>query len=315
MKVLSLFDGVSCGQIALERAGIEVDEYYACEIDPHAIKVTQHNYPNTKQMGSVVDLDVSKLPMINLLIGGSPCQGFSFAGKQLNFDDPRSKLFFEYVRILNDIKKTNPNVCFLLENVKMKKESQQVITEMLGVEPITINSNLVSAQNRKRLYWTNIPNITQPDDKGICLNKVLYRLPHGYMKEGLSFESKYPTLAAQSPGSKHKVVENFELSEYAKSRINERKNDKSGLVYSWYNDKIYVEKSPTLTSNSNCWSATGGITVVDREQFRTLTPEECEELQTLPFGYTNILNKTARYKAIGNGWTVNVIAHIFQNLK
>ena len=153
MNVLSLFDGMSCGQIALNRAGINYDNYFASEIDKYAIKVTKNNYPDTIHIGNVLDVKSEDLPGIDLLIGGSPCQGFSFAGKQLNFNDPRSKLFFEFVRLLEECK---PKY-FLLENVKMKKEYQNIITEMLGVEPIEINSNLVSAQNRKRLYWTNIP--------------------------------------------------------------------------------------------------------------------------------------------------------------
>ena len=161
MNVLSLFDGMSCGQIALNKLGIKYDNYFASEIDKYAIQVTQKNYPNTKQIGSVVDVKGEDLPNIDLLIGGSPCQGFSFAGKQLNFDDPRSKLFFEFVRILEE---TKPKY-FLLENVKMKKEYYDVITDILEVEPIEINSSLVSAQSRKRMYWTNIPYIVKPKDK------------------------------------------------------------------------------------------------------------------------------------------------------
>lgn len=176
MNVLSLFDGMSCGRIALERAGIPVSNYYASEIDKHAIKVSSTNYPDIIQLGSVtelVNIDWSQ-QKIDLLIGGSPCQGFSFAGKQLNFDDPRSKLFFEYVRVLNEIRKVNPDVKFLLENVKMKKEYQTVISEQLGVEPIEVNSSLVSAQNRKRLFWTNIEGFTMPQDKGILLKDIVH---------------------------------------------------------------------------------------------------------------------------------------------
>jgi len=169
MNVLSLFDGMSCGQIALNRLGIKYDNYFASEIDKYAMKVTEANYPNTRQMGSVEFINGVNLPKIDLLFGGSPCQGFSFAGKQLNFSDPRSKLFFEFVRIL---KETKPKY-FLLENVKMKKESQNIITEYLGVEPIEINSNLVSAQNRRRLYWTNIPGVEQPKDKEIYLKDII----------------------------------------------------------------------------------------------------------------------------------------------
>lgn len=185
MNILSLFDGMSCGQIALNRCGIKYDNYYASEIDNRAIKVTQHNYPNTIQLGDVTKVKGGDLPKINLLIGGSPCQGFSFAGKGLNFEDPRSKLFFEYVRILKELREVNPDVKFLLENVQMKREHQLVISNILGIAPIVINSSLVSAQNRVRLYWTNIGEATkglfedkycaipQPIDKGIFLRDVL----------------------------------------------------------------------------------------------------------------------------------------------
>ena len=169
MNVLSLFDGLSCGQLALNRAGIKYDKYFASEVDKHAIKVTQHNHPNTIQLGDVTQIKGQDLPQIDLLIGGSPCQGFSFAGRQLNFDDPRSKLFFEFVRLKEEL---NPKY-FLLENVVMKQEFQDVITEYIGVKPIKINSNLVSAQTRERLYWTNIPNVDQPEDLGITLEDIL----------------------------------------------------------------------------------------------------------------------------------------------
>lgn len=175
MNVLSLFDGISCGQQALKELGIPVAKYYASEIEKHPIAITQHNFPDTIQLGDVTkwrewDIDWAS---INLLQGGSPCQGFSFAGKQLNFEDPRSKLFFEFVDILNHIRKHNPDVKFLLENVRMKKEYQDVISEQLGVQPVMINSARLSAQNRVRLYWTNICTVEQPEDKGIWLRDVL----------------------------------------------------------------------------------------------------------------------------------------------
>jgi DNA-cytosine methyltransferase len=183
MRVLSLFDGLSCGQIALNRIGIKPEVYYAAEVDKYAIKVTQANYPNTIQLGDVTkwrewDIDWAS---IDLLIGGSPCQGFSFAGKQLAFDDPRSKLFFVYVDILNHIKSVNPNVKFMLENVKMKKEFLAVISEHLGVEPVFINSALVSAQNRQRYYWCNW-NVEQPEDRGIVLADILETDGTGFIK-------------------------------------------------------------------------------------------------------------------------------------
>lgn len=178
MIVLSLFDGMSCGRIALSRAGIEVHQYYASELDKYAIKVAQANYPETIQLGDVTqwrewDIDWSS---IDLLIGGSPCQGFSFAGNQLAFDDPRSKLFFVYVDILNHIRLLNTNVKFLLENVKMKKEYLDIISDQLGVKPVFINSALVSAQNRQRYYWANW-EFGQPEDKGIVLADILERDP------------------------------------------------------------------------------------------------------------------------------------------
>jgi len=169
MNVLSLFDGMSCGRIALDRLGIKVDNYYASEIDKYAMKVSEANYPDIIQVGDVTELDTSTLPNIDLIMGGSPCQGFSIAGKQLAFDDPRSALFFEFVRC---VKELQPKY-FLLENVRMKKEYLDVISEYMGVEPIMINSALVSAQNRVRYYWTNIPNIEQPEQRGIVLKDIL----------------------------------------------------------------------------------------------------------------------------------------------
>ena len=169
MNVLSLFDGMSCGQIALNRLGVKYDKYFASEIDKYAMQITKQNYPDTIHIGDVTAIKAAELPKIDLLMGGSPCQGFSFAGSQLAFDDPRSKLFFEFVRLLKELK---PKY-FLLENVRMKKEYLDIITEHLGVEPILINSALVSAQNRQRYYWTNIPGISQPKDQGIVLKDIL----------------------------------------------------------------------------------------------------------------------------------------------
>jgi len=183
MNVLSLFDGMSCGQIALDRLGIKVDNYFACEIDKYAIEVTQANFPNTIQLGDVTKVDLSELPKIDLVLAGSPCQGFSFAGKQLAFDDPRSALFFEFIKILKEVK---PKY-FLLENVRMKQEFLNIITEqvsscypeiLFGIEPILINSSLLSAQSRQRYYWTNIPNIKQPEERGIVLRDILEENPN-----------------------------------------------------------------------------------------------------------------------------------------
>jgi len=196
MNVLSLFDGMSCGQIALNKLGIDYDKYFACEIDKYAMQVTQHNFPDTLQLGDVqfVTKETFGNHKIDLVVGGSPCQGFSFAGKMLNFDDPRSKLFFEYVRLVKELK---PKY-FLLENVKMKKESQDIISKYMGVEPIEINSSLVSAQTRKRLYWTNIPNVSQPEDKGVVLRDII---ESGYIDERMVNEGKSHCLTARYSGA------------------------------------------------------------------------------------------------------------------
>jgi len=266
INVLSLFDGMSCGQIALGRAGIEVDKYFASEIDEYAMLVTKHNYPNTKHIGDITKVKGADLPKIDLVIGGSPCQGFSFAGKRLNFDDPRSKLFFEFVRLLEE---TKPKY-FLLENVKMKKEWVRVITNMLGVEPIEINSSLVSGQNRPRLYWTTIPNVGQPTEKNIKLIDVLEKLE--FYKE--PYEEKYTSNRAV----------NYKADKFNPLR-------------------------------ANAGSKTRGIGICNDEGWwRKLTPVECERLQTVPDNYTNYTSNTQRYKMLGNGWTVDVIAHIFKNL-
>lgn len=180
MIVLSLFDGMSCGRLALERAGVQVTKYYASEVDKYAIQVSKNNYPDVIQLGDINNWTNWSIETPDLVIGGSPCQGFSFAGKQLAFDDPRSALFWKYVEIVRHYK---PKY-FLLENVRMKKEHLQVITDALGVEPICINSALVSAQNRVRYYWTNIPNVTQPTDKGIVLKDII---EHGVCDRDKSF--------------------------------------------------------------------------------------------------------------------------------
>lgn len=287
LNVLSLFDGISCGQIALERAGIEVDNYYASEIDKYAIQVTQKNYPNTKQIGSVVDVKASDLPKIDLLIGGSPCQGFSFAGAGLNFEDERSKLFFEFVRLRNEL---NP-AYFLLENVKMKKEWQDIISDLLGVQPILINSSLVSAQSRQRLYWTNIPDITQPKDRGILIEDVI--------ENGSALKDKSQTILATL------------YKENAKSMI---KRNKKGLLviiddmYKSRPERIYESKAPTLRSERS------GLKIKNEYEVRKLSPIECERLQTIPDRYTDCISDTQRYKTLGNGWTVDVVAHIFKNI-
>ncbi len=329
MNVLSVFDGMSCGSIALERAGIEVDNYYASEIDKYAIQIAKKNYPDIKHIGSVVDVKASDLPKIDLLIGGSPCQGFSFAGKQLNFEDERSKLFFEYVRLLEECK---PKY-FLLENVKMKKEYQDVITSYLRVEPILINSSLVSAQNRERLYWTNIPSVEQPEDKGLVIKDILEEvlikarpceLKEFYInsichhtanaidingnesiKRVYADSGKAPTLTTMQGGHREpKVLLNKICN------VNPSGKGMNGNVYG------IDAKCPTLTTNKGEGTKII-VTPGDYNSFayRKLTPKECERLQTVPDNYTEGVSNSQRYKMLGNGWTVDVIAHIFKGLK
>ena len=197
MNVLSLFDGMSCGRIALGRLNIKVDNYYASEIDKYAMKVSEANYPDIIQVGDVTQLDTSTLPKIDLIMGGSPCQGFSFAGKQLAFDDPRSALFFEFVRCVKELK---PKY-FLLENVRMKKEYLDIISEQIGVEPIMINSALVSAQNRVRYYWTNIPDIEQPKQRGIVLRDILETNPDNNLDKMTNKQGKSYALTASYNGA------------------------------------------------------------------------------------------------------------------
>jgi len=286
INVLSLFDGMSCGQIALNKVGIEYENYFASEIDKHAIKVTQHNYPGTIQLGSVTEIKGTDLPQIDLLIGGSPCQGFSFAGKGLNFDDPRSKLFFEFVRLKNECK---PKY-FLLENVKMKQEFQDIISEQLGVKPILINSSLVSAQNRDRLYWTNIPNIGQPKDKKL------------YLKDVVDFNEINRNVV-----DKNRIKQLWETKNYIQY-------DLSGKGHKSQDQRGYYLNSKHGTLPSHGASSKVKV-VLNNGEIVQLTPIECERLQTVPDNFTDCVSDTQRYTMLGNGWTVDVISHIFSYLK
>lgn len=307
INVLSLFDGISCGQVALERAGIKVNKYFASEIDKYAIKVTQSNYPNTIQIGDVTKVKGVDLPKIDLLIGGSPCQGFSFAGKQLNFDDPRSKLFFEFVRLKNELK---PKY-FLLENVKMKKEYQDIISKYMGCEPIVINSALVSAQNRVRLFWTNIPGIEQPEDKNIYLVDII---ESGIVDRNKSFcidanYAKGGNLKQYFEKSRRQLV--FCGAMRGRYLVNGKRQD----------GKMKTAGLTTQRMEIRYDGKTNTITTVQKDNyavfidgFRKLTPIECERLQTVPDNYTNHVSNSHRYKMLGNGWTVDVIVHIFNQM-
>lgn len=277
MRVLSLFDGMSCGQIALNRLGISPSTYYAAETDRHAVWVTQNNYPDTVQLGDINHwktwaIDWSE---IDLILGGSPCQGFSCSGKNRAFEDPRSQLFFTFVDILNHARKENPDLKFLMENVKMRKDHLDIISENLGVEPLFINSGKVSAQNRQRYYWFNW-EASQPEDMGLILADVIEDNPENptYMSH------KFCTRNA------HILREDFSGKARSLSSMEYVKNGRQG---------DYI-KPPNA------------------ETYRKLTPLECERLQTIPEGYTGGVSNTQRYRMLGNGWTVEVIAHLLKHI-
>lgn len=307
MNVLSLFDGMSCGQIALNKLGVNVDEYFASEVDKYAIFVTKKNFPSTQHIGDVRNINSKSLPSIDLLIGGSPCQNFSFSGskkgmttkenievvsldqylslKREGFEfNGQSYLFWEYVRLLQEVK---PKY-FLLENVNMSVKWKNLISEILGVQPIKIQSSLVSAQSRTRLYWTNIPNVTLPENKGVVLKDIL------------------------EPKEEFKLPQHFQdrLKVYGKPK---------GIVYG-------DTKKPTtkigqrdecfsMESISGCLTATmykqPPQYIYNGEVYK-LSPTDCEKLQTVPVGYTEGVSNSQRYKMLGNGWTVDVIAHILK---
>lgn len=285
MNVLSLFDGISAGQLALQRTGIKVDKYFASEIEEFSIKVTQHHFPNTIQLGDVTKIKGSDLPGIDLLIGGSPCQSFSKIGNNLGFEG-KSGLLYEYVRLLNEVK---PKY-FLLENVLMSKENEYEITKCLGIEPIMIDSALVSAQRRKRLYWTNIKtkkqglfgipvcDISQPKDLKIMFSDILEDLPFSELKP-------------------------FAFGNWGnKTRLSEM-------------NCITDDKSNTLTTRNT--HTTQYLLNSDKTKMRKLSISEYEKLQTLPENYISKLarNKSEGFNAIGNSWTIGVIAHIFSYLE
>ena len=377
MNVLSCFDGSSCGQLALQRANIHVDTYYASEIDKYAIQVTQANFPNTIQVGDVSKVDASSFNHdIDLMMGGSPCQGFSFAGKQLNFNDPRSKLFFQFMRLLDELK---PKYV-MLENVRMAKRSQDMISSRIGFQPQALNSSKVSAQNRYRLYWFGkrvereggkygydaIPIdemldlgvvmqdiledgyatdvMTNADGKSHCLTAryngavwwnsierkqrtmVLKDNPtvsrdglirvgtadlkgHDSIKRVYAQEGKAPTLTTMQGGHREPKVA---IGRIVNRRLDEhgtRKDNQLDLPFTRQLEVRADEKSNCLTTVQK------DNVVVAKDMWRKLTPLECERLQTLPDNYTNHVSNSQRYKMIGNGWTVDVIAHILKGIQ
>lgn len=363
ITVFSGFDGMSCGQIALTELGIPVEKYYASEIDRFSIQQTQLNFPDTIQLGDIEnwrewDIDWST---IDLIIGGSPCQGFSFAGKQLNFSDPRSKLFFVWVDLLNHIKKANPQVKFLLENVNMKKEFLRIISEYLKVFPVRLNSNRVSAQNRDRWYWSNIKtketglfselwtDIPEPADRGILLKDILqpeeevdekYYLKNLEVLRGIKTDGKASSLTVGGHGAgNHSDMDvlcvamrghnpddpnDRRTGSPTEQRLEAKTDGKTNCLTSVGKDNlilqrahgfnkggVFEDKSPSMTSSS--WENNNHL--LENMKLRRLTPIECARLQTVPDWYKWEVSDSQIYKLLGNGWTIEIIAHILSFLK
>lgn len=344
MNILSLFDGMSCARVALKRANIPVTNYYASEIDPYAIKIAQKNHPDTIQLGSIEHWQTWDIPTPDIILGGSPCQGFSFAGKGLGFDDPRSKLFWHFIDIVNNYKSTY----FMLENVKMKKECLNIINDAVGFEPICINSALVSAQNRMRYYWCNWA-VNAPTEKEIMLKDIIengqvdraksYCIDANYWKGGnpteyfehhrrqLVFGARMVGRKINDQGRRDDYNPDLKTSQYLERRLDGKSNclttvQKDSLLLMGKAEikghdsrkRVYSVKgkSPTLLT------ASGGNheikIALDDMYYRNLTPLECERLQTLPDNYTEGVSKTQRYKMLGNGWTVDVVSHLLSSI-
>jgi DNA (cytosine-5)-methyltransferase 3A len=362
MNVLSLFDGMSCGQQALERAGIKVDKYFASEIDKYAIQVTMANYPNTIQLGSVVNVMGGGLPKIDILIGGSPCQSFSFAGKRKGMStkdeqeiltlnhylelksegfefEGQSYLFWEYMRLLNEVK---PKY-FLLENVMMGEKWEKILSKAIGVKPIMINSALLSAQNRQRLYWTNIglePQglfgdletiIQQPKDKGILLKDILeenidkkYFLTVKGINKINSFINLEIVKCARMIGRDPDNTKSRKPCDKTEQFIEKRFDYKSGTLTTVQKDNLLILGGDFRFDEGFRWREGGktGTLCTNGESFakinsqiRRLTPIECERLQTVKDNYTAHVSDSQRYRMLGNGWTVDVIVHILNYIK
>lgn len=311
INVLSLFDGIGTGRLALYNAGIEVNKYYASEIDKNAIFVAKTNFYDIIEVGDVNNVNINNLEKIDLLIGGSPCQGFSRNGKGLNFDDPRSGLFLKYVEVLEEIRKTNKDVKFMLENVRMKKEWQDIITEFLGVDPVTIDSRIHTAQARDRTYWTNIEGIKRPGQEEAEISGIaLERDTTKYIPQnGILFD---PEISERER----------ELASKIDGEIRIKQATKQGYIVAEEGDGINLQfptsktrrgrvikgKIPTLDCQCNvCYLLNGAI--------HKVTVRECERIQNLPDGYTNGLSDQEAKKAIGNGWNEKTVRHILSHMK
>jgi DNA-cytosine methyltransferase len=364
MNILSLFDGMSCGQQALNRAGIKYNKYYASEIDKYAIQITMKNYPDTIQLGDITKIKGKDLPKIDMIMGGSPCQGFSIAGKQMKFKDPRSALIYDYFRLLKECK---PKY-FLLENVRMATKCENVITEKLKQHPCYINSALLSAQNRERIYWTNInatekdffefyeTGINQPKDKGILIKDIIdNEVDEKYFLSDKMFNYLNTRKDNFNSGKINYKTENDKASCINKSSgsldISDNiiihnmmpRNSKTGNggtghlmrkdVKSYcldtgktnaveikcgnyrYDEGFRWRKDKSVTLQARAREDISGIGLINNNNnIRRLTPIECERLQTVEDNYTSGVSDSQRYKMLGNGWTIDVIVHIFKHI-
>lgn len=325
MKILSLFDGIACARVALERAGIPVEVYYASEIDKYAIQISKKNYPDIRQLGDVKDIQTfDKNPhqimipvddgylgrmkgiyigQIDILVGGSHCQDLSIAKKdRKGLNGERSSLFWEYVRILKEVK---PKY-FILENVNsMPKEAKKIITRELGVEPIMINASLVSAQNRKRLFWTNIPNVTLPKDRGILLKDIL--LPNTYTE----FDKSFALTKSYNGAVLWNSIEKSQRTMVWNKPIKVGHFNKGGQ-----GQRVYSidGKSVTLSAKGGGWGAKTGLYQI-KDYARKLEPIECERLTGLPDNYTEGISKNKRREVCGNAFNVDVVAWILKHIK
>ena len=301
INVLSCFDGMSCGRIALERAGIEVDNYFSSEIKPYAIKVADKNYPQDRinRLGDITKIDGCSLSKIELLIGGSPCQDFSGANKErLGTYGVKSGLFFEYVRLLQE---TNPKY-FLLENVRMKKEHQDFVSSIIGCEPIIINSELVAPHLRHRLYWTNIPFIEMPKDKGLKLNDILINGYSDRDKARTLLESDSRPLSTPIKMAHRYFNTGFTTLIFKDKKHYEAIKEHFGIYFKGKSAKEIDELSKDMDLSFY-------------KGLRYMTNREREACQTIPQGYTDSLTQNEAACILGDGWTVDVIAHIFKGLK
>lgn len=422
MKVLSLFDGMSCGQIALKECGVKVDTYYASEVDKFAITQTMLNFPDTIQLGDVRNIDARTLGHIDLLIGGSPCQSFSFAGKRVGMStkqneeiktlkrylelkkdgfefEGESYLFWEYMRVLEELRETNPYVLFLLENVEMGKKWEGVLTEAIGLRGVHINSSLVSAQNRKRIYWTNIKtrkegifgdvftDIPQPADRGLVLCDIIEKsVSNKYFVSPIVLKNLIKHKAAQKAKGNGFGINYSFLDEKSNAVVVGGKGMSDLIIQrsrGHNKGNIFIHKSSALTSHSwehnnmlcissnqlhatvsvgkstpmvaamgkggghvpmvmqinpskesggkqpyqqnrvydvkgkspaLCSSHAGFSPNILSESIRRLTPRECARLQTIPEWYKWECSETQQYRMLGNGWTIEVIKHIFSFL-